>query len=92
MKKFLLLIVFWAVCGYVNYGYTLGSGTNEFPMIDNTGISLFLAATGPFGIPATLIGGTKHWRLKPLTTEERYQYFHSEWPHLDRDYFNQKFN
>lgn len=92
MKKFLLGVL-WIVCGYLSYGYALGDFTSEFPADDNIGISVFMAAAGPFGlIAATVAGGTNHWRLKPLTTEERYQHFHSEFPDLDRAYFDQKYN
>lgn len=89
MKRYILaLVVLWAGFGFFNYGYTLGYFTYHWPDSSNLGISLVTAVAGPIGTPAVLIAGnTRHWLLKPYTTEQRWKIFQGMYPHLTRKDF-----
>lgn len=92
MKKILIALL-WIACAIHNWGFTLGETTHHYPMSNNIGISLFTAASGPFGVPAVFcVGLDSHWMLSPLSTEERWQAFHKRWPSLDRDEFEETWN
>lgn len=96
MKKTIwriVLLISWCWCGYLNYGYTLGSLTHKYPDSDHVAISIFMAVGGPIAAPAVLITAQPmHWRTKPLTTEERWDAFHKNAPSLSREYFEQHYN
>jgi hypothetical protein len=90
MKK-LAVFVLWCVCGFVNWGLTLGSFTHEFPTQSHTGIASFAALMGPPGLLAILFCSSPyHWRVKPMTTEERWNAF--EYKDLGRAYWEQHYN
>lgn len=93
MKGFVAALVFWLTCSFFAWGFTMGSFTHSFPKGDHVGISAFMAIGGPFGlIISILCGHPNHWRVKPMSTEERWQYFHKDNPELDREYFERIYN
>lgn len=94
MKKYVCLVAaVWIICGYFNYGYALGHMTYDFPMGNSFLGSIAIGLTGPLGVPAILLAdGTKHWRLKPYTTEQRWEAFHSRFPNLGREIFEEDWN
>lgn len=92
MKK-LGIAVFWIACGIHNWGFTLGDFSHRFPDQINTDVAGFYALVGPCGIPAVLLAtGDRHWLLKPLTTEQRWEAFHKRFPDLGRDDFEQDYD
>jgi hypothetical protein len=94
MMKKVIVIVVWVICGYVNYGMTLGYFTHKFPYVSNVSTAITMTVLGPFGTPVVLISSapTYHWLTKPKSAEERWEIFHKEVPHLDRDYFEENLN
>jgi len=93
MKK-TIIIVLWVVCGFFNYGLTLGYFIHKFPEADHRGAAFAIAILGPCGAPASLLfgGPPYHWRLKSLPVEERWKAFHEQFPDLDREYFEKVYN
>lgn len=94
MKKLWIavLALFWIGCSYVDYGLTLGYFTQHWPQESQTGFAVGMAVFGPAGLVPALMVAPHHWRTKPLTTEERWQAFHEQWPSLSRDYFERNSN
>jgi hypothetical protein len=92
MTKFIVVIA-WLFCSFIDYGLFLGSFTHEFPDQLHTKAAITWSLIfGPFGLPIVAVMGNGHWRVKPLTPEERWQAFHERWPILDRKYFNENEN
>lgn len=88
MKRYLIAIL-WVSVGFFNYGYTLGYFTYHWPENSHLDIAVFTAVFGPFATSGVLISGnTKHWLLKPYTTEERWKIFQDKYPHLTRKDFD----
>lgn len=86
-----ILLVFWLACSYVDYGFFLGGFTQQFPDQSHVGAVIVLSAAGPVAFPGILLFCTPlHWRVKPLTIEEQWEYFHKEYPELDRAYFDKE--
>jgi hypothetical protein len=97
MKKalvILLVIGFWLTCGYYAHGYSLGYFTHQFPWSKHEPWCTVWGYTGgPFALAASLIeGGNRYWRTKPLSTEERWNYFHSKWENLSMEEFEREEN
>lgn len=94
MKRLLLVaaLIIWILCGYIDYGYTLGYFDHRFPWTDNSGYALLMALGGPFALPASLSNPPLHWRTKPPTVEERWKAFHEQWPSLGRSDFEGEYN
>jgi hypothetical protein len=91
MKK-LWIVLLWIGCSYADYGLTLGYFTKHYPQDSHIGFAVGMATGGPLSLPAALSDTPLHWRTKPLTTEERWQAFHEQWPSLSRDYFEREYN
>lgn len=89
-KKRGTLMIIWIACGFFNYGSALGYFTHEFPWDNHVGIARFMALTGPFGLPPTLIFNTHlWWRIAPMTIEERWAAHAEHFPGLTRKYFDE---
>lgn len=89
----LIIIAIWLGCGFVDYGLMLGYLTHLAPEQANVGFSVAAACGGPLSIPAVLaLTAPYHWRIKPLTTEQRWEEFDRQWPTLGRAYFEQNYN
>lgn len=86
------VLLFWAACGYVNYGLELGYFTHKFPCADHRAFAWACAFGGPFALPASFSETPLHWRTRPLTVEERWNEFHKRWPPLSREDFERSFN
>lgn len=86
-----LLVVFWILCGYLDYGYNLGYFTHRFPCEDHRDFAMAMAIAGPLSLPASL-EGPRHWLTTPYTVEQRWKAFRAEFPNLSREYFEESYN
>lgn len=77
----------WLVCSFVAYGLTLGGFTYHFPYMNNLRESLLFPIFGPFTIFAVVGVLGCHWRLRPISKEERWKIFHEEHYCLSETYF-----
>ena len=91
MKK-TLFVVGWLACSFVDYGLMLGHDTHRWPDQEAQSAAIFFAFPGPFTLPVVLLSNPYHWRLKPLTTEERWGAFHELYPNLNREEFERTRN
>jgi hypothetical protein len=93
MKRILLIVV-WIGCSFLNYGFTLGYMTRQFPYMENTAGAVLFSFGGPLSLVVTLgIMSPHHWRLVPLTSEQRWQIFNEEYKgKLSREYFERNYN
>ena len=89
MKISVVALLFWLICGYVNYGLTLGHYTHKYP--DQAHLKYAISWSfigGLIGLPIVLSDSPYHWRTTPLTTEERWAEFNKLFPALGREYFD----
>ena len=93
MKR-LLIAVLWITCSLFNWGLFIGGFTYRFPQYDHRAPAAVFAVLGPFATPgelvAILIIDGWHFRMKPLTKEQRWEAFQNRFPGLDRDYFEKQ--
>lgn len=87
-----LAILVWFLIGFLNYGLTLGYFTHLYPPANHMGIAVAFLLAGPFALPVSLIDPPYHWRVIPLTTEERWQAYHRDRPNGNRDDFERSYN
>lgn len=95
MKKKLTNAIMWAVCGYINWGLTLGAFDHQYPWEDCTSPAAITALAGPFGTPAVLLlGHPFHWRVKPPTADERFKAYQAQYGEkwATRERFEQRYN
>ena len=94
MKKSFAILVFWLLCGYLNWGLTLGYFSHKYPYMDNVAAAALFAVGGPTATIPLLILTSAHWywQVRPTATEERWKIFHREFPNLSRSYFEQALN
>lgn len=92
MLVILLAVILWATCGYINWGYTMGYFSHAYPAANHTGVATIAAIAGPVGLLPSLTNVPHHWRVKPMTVEERWEEFHRESPLLSREYFERNYN
>lgn len=92
MKK-KLIIPIWIICSVFSYSCAMGSFTHNYPYQNNYGIAILMGIWGPVGLFVCLVEDHPfHFRLKALTSEERWEVFHEMNPELSRDYFERKYN
>jgi hypothetical protein len=86
----ILFLIMWAVGGVLNYGLALGRFTHKFPWDKHLGFVLMISFFGPLALVGFLIAfqDISHWKLKPLTVEERWTEHQRLWPNLPRKYFD----
>ena len=84
-----LIVLAWFAVGFVNYGFTLGWFTHEFPYHKNSSVAVFVWITGPLATPGILLTcGYKYWLIKPRTYEERLKIFCETYPTLTKKEFD----
>lgn len=89
--KMIIFILVWIACGVFSYSSALGYFTYKYPWRRNTRFAVRMATLGILSVPASLIcGDIHHLRLRPLSTEERWEAFHKEFPSLSKDYFEER--
>jgi hypothetical protein len=92
-RNLAVVVVLWIACGYCAWGLTLGYFTYHYPADSNSGIAGSMAIFGPVGLLAAgLVYQPHHWRVVPMTTEERWEAFHKSEPTASREYFEQRYN
>ena len=83
----------WVACGVLGWSMALGDFTCQFPESSHIVIASYVAAAGPFGVVVSAALRENHVLLfKPLTTEQRYEAFHEQWPKLRREVFEEEYN
>lgn len=90
---FLGFVIAWAVVGFFNWGFTLGYFSHHFPHGQHVAFAASFAVAGPIAFfPIVLCSWLRHWRITPLTVEERWLIFHKTFPPLSREYFEHHYN
>jgi hypothetical protein len=91
-----LVVIGWLACSFLTYGMFLGYFTKHYPVSKNFGDAILFSLGGPF---AALVGARYalhnkefNFRIKPLTTEERFEKFNEKYGILGREYFDENYN
>lgn len=82
MKKTFVVGVLWIICGFLNWGMTLGRFTDLYPEFNQVPIAAFMAAAGIPGIVPATVFGYGHWCVVPLTRQQSWEAFHKKFPDL----------
>lgn len=88
----ILFALGWLVCGFFGYGFALGDFTKRYPWSNHFPFAFWWGLFfGPISASIAGIKGGFEFRLKPLSKEQSWQAHHSEWPLLDRKYFERNY-
>ena len=88
MKTTVLILVLWLACGYVSYHLNLGNWTHGYPDQDHRAFANACYIAGPIWLLPALLESPYRWQDKPLSCEQRWEYFHRKWPELSKEWFN----
>lgn len=92
----LLVIIGWLTCSFLGYGLNLGYFTFNYPDAKHFKDSLILTFSGPAYVLGMLLflyidDSPIRFRIKPLTTEQRFQKFNEKYEILGIEYFEEHY-
>lgn len=97
MRLMTAVIVFWAICAILSYGITLNTFTNQFPYMKHQGFATgYSVIGGPVALIVSVIEsidepGGIGLRFKPMTYDQRLQYFLKDNAILGKEYFDENY-
>jgi hypothetical protein len=94
MRKEIILVLVWILCGVTTFGLMQGTFTEKFPWCSHYVSSAIMGTLGPIGLIGTIVAipvcHQKYtFRFIPMTKAERWKAHHDRWPTLPYERFEE---